>query len=193
GVKARGGFDCSGFVWRVYKLQPYPGAPALAETLRGRTTYAMSGEVPSARRIGFAKLQPGDVVFFGAKGPRSKPAEVDHAGIYAGNGWFVHSSSQGVTLTQLTGWYRQRFAWPRRRRPCVASQPSAAERSPSSEAFPSTGSGTTMTGRRRSTRLPLVVTPVCIAGAAAFVAAAVSFAGTPHSAATLGGLGALLA
>jgi cell wall-associated NlpC family hydrolase len=114
GVKVRGGFDCSGFVWRVYKLQPYPGAPALAETLRGRTTYAMSGEVPSARRIGYAKLQPGDVVFFGAKGPRSKPTEVDHAGIYAGNGWFVHSSSQGVTLTQLTGWYRQRFAWARR-------------------------------------------------------------------------------
>ena len=50
-----------------------------------------------------------------------------------------------------------------------------------------------MTGRRRSARLPLVVAPVCIAGAAAFVAAAVAFADTPHSAATLGGLGALLA
>jgi cell wall-associated NlpC family hydrolase len=114
GVSARGGFDCSGFVWRVYKLQPYPGAPALAETLRGRTTYAMSGEVPAAKRIAYAKLQPGDVLFFGAKGPRSKPTQVDHAGIYAGNGWFVHSSSQGVTLTPLAGWYRQRFAWARR-------------------------------------------------------------------------------
>jgi cell wall-associated NlpC family hydrolase len=113
-VKARGGFDCSGFVWRVYKLQPYDGAPALATALRGRTTYAMSGEVPAAKRIAYAKLQPGDVVFFGAKGPRSKPAQVDHAGIYAGNGWFVHSSSQGVTLTPLAGWYRQRFAWARR-------------------------------------------------------------------------------
>ena len=40
-----GGFDCSGFVWRVYKLQAYAGADALAATLRGRTTYAMSGEV----------------------------------------------------------------------------------------------------------------------------------------------------
>ena len=98
----------------VGMLQPYPGAPALAETLSGRTTYAMSGEVPAAKRIAYAKLQPGDVVFFGAKGPRSKPAEVDHAGVYAGEGWFVHSSSQGVTLTPLTGWYRQRFAWARR-------------------------------------------------------------------------------
>jgi cell wall-associated NlpC family hydrolase len=114
GVKARGGFDCSGFVWRVYKLQPYPDAPSLAETLRGRTTYAMSGEVPVAKRIPFARLQPGDVVFFGASGPRSNPAQVDHMGIYAGGGWFVHSSSQGVTLTPLTGWYKQRFAWARR-------------------------------------------------------------------------------
>jgi cell wall-associated NlpC family hydrolase len=114
GVSARGGFDCSGFVWRVYKLQAYPGAAALAATLRGRTTYAMSGEVPASKRIPYAKLQPGDVVFFGAAGPRSKPAQVDHAGIYAGGGWFVHSSSQGVTLTTLTGWYRTRFAWARR-------------------------------------------------------------------------------
>jgi len=113
-VSARGGFDCSGFVWRVYKLQPYPGAPTLAATLRGRTTYAMSGEVAAAKRVPFAKLQPGDVIFFGAAGPRSKPAQVDHAGIYAGGGWFVHSSSQGVTLTPLTGWYRTRFAWARR-------------------------------------------------------------------------------
>src|SRR5918912_3273686 len=29
GVQARGGFDCSGFVWRVYKLQSYPGGAGL--------------------------------------------------------------------------------------------------------------------------------------------------------------------
>lgn len=114
GVKARGGFDCSGFVWRVYKLQRYDGEGTLADTLRGRTTYTMSGEVGRANRISFAKLQPADVVFFGLDGPRSRPAQVDHMGIYAGSGWFVHSSSQGVTLTPLTGWYRQRFAWARR-------------------------------------------------------------------------------
>ena len=26
GVSSRGGYDCSGFVWRVYKLQPYPAS-----------------------------------------------------------------------------------------------------------------------------------------------------------------------
>jgi len=109
-----GGFDCSGFVWRVYKLQPFAGAPALAGVLKGRTTYAMSGEVPRSARIPFAALEPGDVVFFGTHGPRSKPAEVTHMGIYAGDGWFVHSSDRGVTLQLLTGWYETRFAWARR-------------------------------------------------------------------------------
>jgi cell wall-associated NlpC family hydrolase len=113
-VEAHGGFDCSGFVWRVYKLQAYPAGAALAATIKGRTTYQMSGEVPKSKRIGFAKLQPGDVLFFGPGGPRSKPASIGHAGIYLGNGWMIHSSGQGVAVTPLTGWYRDQFAWGRR-------------------------------------------------------------------------------
>jgi cell wall-associated NlpC family hydrolase len=35
-------------------------------------------------------------------------------GIYLGNGWFIHSSGYGVAVTQLRGWYAQRFAWGRR-------------------------------------------------------------------------------
>jgi cell wall-associated NlpC family hydrolase len=114
GVQARGGFDCSGFVWRVYKLQAYPGAPQLAGVLRGRTTMAMSGEVPKAQRIAFADLQPADVLFFGAKGPLSKTAQIDHTGIYLGNGWFIHSSAYGVALAPLDGWWADAFAWGRR-------------------------------------------------------------------------------
>ena len=100
-------------MWRVYKLEPYPNAGALAGTLRGRTTYAMSGEVPAAKRIPFARLQPADVIFFG-NGPKSKPAQVGHMGIYLGKGWFIHSSGYGVAVVQLSGWYRARFAWARR-------------------------------------------------------------------------------
>ena len=114
GVTSRGGYDCSGFVWRVYKEQWYPGEGTLASTLRGRTTYEMSGEVPRSRRIPFAKLQPADVIFFGDKGPRSQPSQVGHMGIYVGNGWFIHSSGYGVALATLTGWYRDEFAWARR-------------------------------------------------------------------------------
>jgi cell wall-associated NlpC family hydrolase len=114
GRQVHGGFDCSGFVWRVYKLQAYPNEGTLADVLEGRTTYAMSGEVPASKRIPFAKLQPADVIFFGAGGPKSKPAQVDHMGIYLGNGWFIHASGYGVAITQLSGWYAQRFAWGRR-------------------------------------------------------------------------------
>ena len=113
-ITVPGGFDCSGFVWRVYKLEPYPDAPALAAVLRGRTTYAMSGEVPKAERIDRASIEPGDVLFFGSRGPASKPSEIGHMGIYVGNGWFVHSSSGGVTLQPLEGWYATTLAWARR-------------------------------------------------------------------------------
>jgi cell wall-associated NlpC family hydrolase len=114
GVQAHGGFDCSGFVWRIYKLEPYPGGAALAGTLKGRTTYAMSGEVPRGRRIPLARLEPADVLFFGDAGPKSTPNQVGHMGVYVGGGWFVHSSDQGVALSRLSGWYRDRFAWARR-------------------------------------------------------------------------------
>jgi cell wall-associated NlpC family hydrolase len=114
GVQAPGGFDCSGFVWRIFKLQSYAGGGALANTLKGRTTFAMSGEVGATKRIGFGKLKPADVLFWGAKGPRSKPSQVDHTGINLGNGWFIHSSGYGVALAPLDGWYKRRFAWARR-------------------------------------------------------------------------------
>ena len=114
GVPARGGYDCSGFVWRVYKLTAYPDEGTLASVIRGRTTYVMSGEVPRSELIDFADLQPADVLFFGARGRRSSPSQVDHTAIYLGNGWLIQSSDQGVALARLDGWYRQKFAWARR-------------------------------------------------------------------------------
>ncbi len=114
GKRLPGGFDCSGLVWRVYKLEPFAGGAALAKVLKGRTTYDMSGEVARSLRVPRESLEPGDLVFFGQHGTRSKPSEVGHMGIYAGNGWMVHSSDRGTTLTPLTGWYETRFAWGRR-------------------------------------------------------------------------------
>ena len=114
GVTARGGYDCSGFIWRVYKLQSYADEGSLASTILGRTTYSMSVEVPSSKRISFQKLQPADVIFFGTKGPKSTGAQIFHTAIYAGNGWFIQSSGQGVALAQLSGWYQKKFAWGRR-------------------------------------------------------------------------------
>lgn len=114
GVATRGGFDCSGFVWKVFKLHRYAGAEALAETLRGRTAAQMAGEVPRARRIPFAELEPGDVMFFGRGGRRARAAAIDHAGIYLGGGWLINSSRYGVALAPVENWYADRFAWGRR-------------------------------------------------------------------------------
>jgi cell wall-associated NlpC family hydrolase len=113
GKQMPGGFDCSGFVWRVYKLEPFTGAPTLAQVLRGRTSYEMSGEIIRSSRLTRDRLQPSDVVFFGSRGLRSRPNEVGHMGIYLGNGWIVHSSRFGTTLTPMTGWYETTFAWGR--------------------------------------------------------------------------------
>jgi cell wall-associated NlpC family hydrolase len=114
GVEVPGGFDCSGLAWRVYKLEPFPDAPALAGVLRGRTTYAMSGEVDRSLRIAIDAVEPADLLFFGNRGPRSRPGEIGHMSIYLGGGWMAHSSSRGTTLVPLEGWYSQRFAWARR-------------------------------------------------------------------------------
>jgi cell wall-associated NlpC family hydrolase len=52
-------------------------------------------------------------MFFGSRGPKSKPSEIGHMGIYVGGGWFVHSSRFGTTLTPMTDWYETSFAWAR--------------------------------------------------------------------------------
>ncbi|HET9323596.1 MAG TPA: NlpC/P60 family protein [Gaiellaceae bacterium] len=114
GVRSRGGFDCSGFAWRVYKVTRYAGGGRLNATLRGRTAAQMAGEVPRTLRIDLAALEPGDLVFFGQGGRRARAAAVDHMGVYAGNGWMIHSSRFGVALVRLDGWYAKRFAWGRR-------------------------------------------------------------------------------
>ena len=114
GVVSRGGFDCSGFVWRVFKLHRYVAEEALAETLRGRTAAQMAAEVPRAQRISREQLEPGDVMFFGRGGRRAQAAAIDHAGIYLGGGWMIHSSRYGVALAPVADWYADRFAWGRR-------------------------------------------------------------------------------
>jgi cell wall-associated NlpC family hydrolase len=109
--KVAPGFDCSGLVWRVYRLARYPGASRLARTLGGRTAAAMAVGAPRSERIR-RRLEPGDVLFFGA-GRRSTRAQIDHTAIYLGRGWLIESASQGVSLGLLS-WFRGQFAWARR-------------------------------------------------------------------------------
>jgi len=111
--KLEPGFDCSGLVWRVFKLTSYADMPTLSDTIQGRTAAQMAAEIPRVDRIRRKDLQPGDVMFFGPNGRHSKAVDIDHTAIYVGNGWLIESSGQGVSLGRLD-WFTKRFAWARR-------------------------------------------------------------------------------
>jgi cell wall-associated NlpC family hydrolase len=110
---AHGGFDCSGFVWRVFKNSGL----AWGSAIRGRTAAQMAGEIPRSQRLKMSRLQPGDILFFGTAHFSSAATEQDitHTGIYLGDNWVIHSSGQGVNVDQLRGgWLGSSFAWGRR-------------------------------------------------------------------------------
>jgi cell wall-associated NlpC family hydrolase len=112
GVQPHGGFDCSGLVWRVLVLQPGRLSP---EQIGGRTTYEMAAATPRSQRLAIDQLRPGDIILFGDdRGPRSPSSAIGHVGISLGGDWFVHSSSQGVTIERLEGGWRRTFAYGRR-------------------------------------------------------------------------------
>jgi cell wall-associated NlpC family hydrolase len=113
GPQLHGGFDCSGFVWRVFKLS---GLPAGAR-IGGRTAAQMAGEIRKRDRIALADVAPADILFFGSAGFRSRATEanVDHAAIALSPEWAINSSSQGVYVLPLTsGWLHDSFTWARR-------------------------------------------------------------------------------
>lgn len=111
--EGHGGFDCSGFTIRVVNQSGI--AAADIAPIGERTTYTQSA-LPAAGRIPAPGLLPGDAMFFGEQGPRSTPAQNYHAGVYMGNGWFIHSSggNGGVAINRLDGWWGGQFAWGRR-------------------------------------------------------------------------------
>ncbi len=111
GPQAHGGYDCSGFVWRVVALDPSSPVGALAR-IGGRTTFEIARTTPTTLRIPYARLQPGDLMLIGDNGPASTNDQMGHMGIYLGNNLMIHSSSQGVMVSATgDGWYRERFAF----------------------------------------------------------------------------------
>jgi cell wall-associated NlpC family hydrolase len=113
GPQAHGGYDCSGFVWRVFKLS---GNPA-GERIGGRTTWQMAGEIARKQRIRFGDVKPADLLFFGTAsfGGKPTPSGITHVGIALSPDFMIHSSSQGVYVGPLwESWRRSSFAWARR-------------------------------------------------------------------------------
>jgi len=73
-----GGFDCSGLIGYVYR----------------DATGLMLPRSMRAPTVGRESLQSGDLVFFATSGGRG----VSHAGIYVGEGRFVHAPRTGGTV-----------------------------------------------------------------------------------------------
>lgn len=97
------GFDCSGFTMYVYSQRGYSlphSATSQWQSGLGTRVYSIS------------ELQPGDLVFFNDPS-RNAGKACSHAGIYTGDGQFIHSSSSrsgGVIVSSLTsGYYNTYF------------------------------------------------------------------------------------
>lgn len=97
------GFDCSGYTMYVYSQHGYSlphSATSQWQSGLGTRVYSIS------------ELQPGDLVFFNDPS-RNAGKACSHAGIYIGDGQFIHSSSSrsgGVIISSLTsGYYNTYF------------------------------------------------------------------------------------
>lgn len=94
GSSPQTGFDCSGLIHYVFNK-------AAGVTLPRTTSGLYSLQSPGAK----APLQPGDLLLFATSGRK-----VDHAGIYVGDGRFLHAPSSGgkVRVDSLHAGYWQR-------------------------------------------------------------------------------------
>ena len=95
------GFDCSGFTMYVMKQFGY----SLPHTATGQWKSGLG------TKVSYAEMMPGDLVFF-CDPSRSLGKACSHAGIYVGNGQFIHASSSknGVIYSDLTsGYYHNYF------------------------------------------------------------------------------------
>ena len=103
GGSSPSGFDCSGFTMYVYSQHSY----SLPHTATGQWQSGTGTKVYSV-----SALQPGDLVFFNDPS-RNAGKACSHAGIYIGNGQFIHASSSksnGVIISDLTsGYYNTYF------------------------------------------------------------------------------------
>lgn len=114
GGQVHGGYDCSGLVWRVFKLSGF----SWGASIRGRTAAQQAGEIRRSARIRLDDVRGGDLVFFGAARFWMKATErrIVHEGIALSPDWMVHASAQGVYVSplRLDPWRVKRFSWARR-------------------------------------------------------------------------------
>ena len=91
GGSSPSGFDCSGFVYYVFRQCGYSIT---------RTATTQNGD---GYQVSRSDLRPGDIIIF----YNSAKTAIGHSGIYIGNGQFIHASSSGgrVMISDLSSSY----------------------------------------------------------------------------------------
>jgi cell wall-associated NlpC family hydrolase len=86
--------------------------------VHGRTAAQQAAEIPEQERVRLDDVHPADLVFFGPGRfwQRATERRIVHEGIALSPDWMVHSSGQGVYISQLRldPWRARRFSWGRR-------------------------------------------------------------------------------
>ena len=96
GATGPNAFDCSGFIYYVYNKAGV------------RMPRDMRSQLASGQRISVQELMPGDLLFWSNT---YKPG-LSHAGIYVGNGKFVHAENEGtgvIVSSMSNPYYASRF------------------------------------------------------------------------------------
>ncbi len=117
GGQAHGGYDCSGFAWRIFKLEGLTQGPQIT----GRTAAGQAGEMPRGARVRAGDVAPADLLFFGPGRFWQKATEkrITHMGVALSKEFMIQSSSSygGVSVAPLFTPQRAReFSWARRLR-----------------------------------------------------------------------------
>jgi probable lipoprotein NlpC len=88
----RNGLDCSGLVYLSFRDSLKVEVPRRSEDLYHWT-----------ERLAREEIEPGDLVFF------KRDGHIFHVGIYIGEGWFFHSSSDGPKTGVMYSRLDERF------------------------------------------------------------------------------------
>ncbi len=99
GTSPEEGFDCSGLVYYCFKVN------GITVNRVAQSMYY------NGKAVDLNKLKPGDILLFG-----SSVYNIWHAGLYVGNGQFIHSPHSGanVRVESLSDLYGMRLVAARR-------------------------------------------------------------------------------
>ncbi|NLT96804.1 MAG: hypothetical protein GXW96_01380 [Christensenellaceae bacterium] len=106
GARGPNSFDCSGFVYYCLKKSGYK---------LERWTADMYSRNKKWTYVDKDKLQPGDLMFYYSD-DKDDGDHIGHTGIYLGNGYHIHASSDYgcIIICGVQGWYKKALAVGRR-------------------------------------------------------------------------------